>query len=77
MGWKFNRDYIEIYNQNCNERHFLEFDVQYPVKLHDLYYDLPFLSKRMKTQKVGKLIINLQDKEGICYTHKKFKTSIK
>ena len=40
-------------------------------KTHDLHSDLPFLLKRMKTEKVQKLAANLHD------THEKFKSSIK
>ena len=32
-------------------------------KIHDLYNDLPFLPKKTKTEKVGKLLLNLHDKK--------------
>ena len=38
-----------------DEGHFLEVDVQYPEKLHDLHNDL---HERMKIQKVEKLVAN-------------------
>ena len=38
---------------------FLEFDVQYLEKLHELHNDLPFLPERMK---IEKLVTNLHDK---------------
>ena len=40
----FTRDLIEVYNEDSNESYFLEVDVQYPKKLHDLRNDLPFFS---------------------------------
>ena len=33
-------------------RYFLEVDVQYPEKLHELPHDLPFSPEIMKTRKV-------------------------
>ena len=44
-----------------DEGHFLENDVQYPEKLHDLHPDLP---ERMEIEEVEKLAANLHDKEG-------------
>ena len=43
--------------------------------MHGLHYGLPFLSKRMKIEKVEKLVANLDDIKE-CYTHKKFKIRI-
>ena len=59
---KFNEDFIKNYNEESDEVYFLEVDVQYPEKLHDLHNDVPFLPERMKTEKVGKLVTNLHDK---------------
>ena len=53
----FNKDIMKI--EDCDERYFLEVDVQYPEKLHDL----PFLPKKMKIEKVEKLAANLHDKK--------------
>ena len=61
---KFNKDSIKDYNEESDERYFLEVDVQYPEKLHKLHNDLPLLSERMKIKKVEKLVINLHDKTG-------------
>ena len=41
---------------------FLEVDLQYLEKLHELNNDLPFLPERMKIEKVEKLVGNLHDK---------------
>ena len=41
----------------------LEVDVEYPIELHDLHNDLPFMPEKMKINKVEKLIPNLYNKE--------------
>ena len=56
---KFNEDFIKSYNEENDEGYFLEVDVQYFKKLHELLNDLPFLPKRMK---IEKLVANLHDK---------------
>ena len=59
---QFNQDFIRNYNEESDEGYFLEVDVQYLEKLHQLHNDLLFLPERMKTEKVGKLAANLHDK---------------
>ena len=49
---KFNEDFIKNCNEESNERYFLEVDVQYIEKLHELHNDLQFLSERIKIEKV-------------------------
>ena len=34
---------MKSYNEESDEGYFLEVDVQYPEKLHELHDDLPFL----------------------------------
>ena len=56
FGWikdtsQFNQDFIKSYNEESNEGYFVEVDLQYPVKVHELYDDLPFLPKRRKNEK--------------------------
>ena len=50
----------------CDEEsdggYFLEFDVKYLEKLHDIQKYLPSLPKRMKIEKVEKLIVDIHDK---------------
>ena len=53
---------MKNYNEESDERYFLEVDVQYLEKLHDLYNDLSFLPERKKIQKLEKLVANLHDK---------------
>ena len=59
---RFNEDFIKNYNEESDEGYFLEVDVQYLEKLHELHNDLPFLPERMKIEKVEKLVANLHDK---------------
>ena len=59
---QFNEDFIKNYNEESDEGYFLDVDVQYPEKLHELHNDLPFLPERMKIEKVEKLVTNLHDK---------------
>ena len=48
---RFNKDFIKSYNGDNYIGYFLEADVQYPGKLHELHHDLPFLPKRMRIKK--------------------------
>ena len=58
---QFNEDFIKFYNEESDEEYFLEVDVPYLEKLHELYNDLPFLPERIKIEKVEKLTANLHD----------------
>ena len=49
-------------NEESNEGYFLEVDVQYLEKLHELHKDLPFLLERVKNEKSKKLVAILYDK---------------
>ena len=60
--FEFTEDFIKSYNDESDEGYFLEADVPYLENLHNLYKFLLFLSKRMKTQKVEKIVANLNDK---------------
>ena len=59
-----NTDFMKNFNEEGDEGYFLEFDVQYIEKLHELHNDLPFLPKRMKIEKVENLVANSDDKTG-------------
>ena len=52
---QYNKDFVELYNEDSDERYFFEVDVQYPKNLHNLHKDLPFLHERMKVEKAEKL----------------------
>ena len=56
-------EFIKNYDEDSDKRYILEVDVKYPRKLHDLHSDLPFLPKRMKTDKCKKLVCNLRNKK--------------
>ena len=58
-----NEEFIKNYDENSDKGHFLEVDVKYPRKLHDLNSDLPFLPKRMKIDKCKKLVCNVRNKK--------------
>ena len=58
----FNEDFIKNYSKEIVKGYFLEVDVQYLEKLHDLHNDMSFLLERMKIEKVKKLVANLHDK---------------
>ena len=51
--FQFNENFKKRYNEESDERYFLEVDVQ---------YDLPFSPERMKLEKVENLVTNLHDK---------------
>ena len=59
---QFNQDLIKNYNEENDERYFLETYVQYLDKLHELHYDLQFLPERIKIEKVENLLTNIYDK---------------
>ena len=59
-SFQFNEDFIKNYNEESDEGYFIEVDVQYPEKLHELYNnDLQFFRERIKIEKVVKLVGNL------------------
>ena len=58
-----NEDSIKNYNKDSDEGYFLEVGIQYPEELHKLHNDLFLLTERMKIEKVGKLVTNMDDKK--------------
>ena len=61
---KFDEDFIKNYDENSNKGYSLEVDVEYPKILFNLHSDLPFLTKRKKTEECNKLVCNILDKEN-------------
>ena len=43
---QFNEDFPKNYNEESYKGYFLEVEVQYTKKLHELHNDLPFLPKK-------------------------------
>ena len=71
-----NESFITNYNEESDDRYFLEVDVQYPENLHNLHNDLPFLLKRIKIEKVGNFVANLHDKEEYVIQIKNLKQTL-
>ena len=57
-----NENFIENYNEESDEEYFVEVDVHYLEKLHDLYNYLQILLERIKFENVEKLLANLHGK---------------
>ena len=60
--FQFNEVFINNYSKESNEGYFLEVDVQYPQKLHEIDNVLLFLPDTIKIEKVEKIVTNLHDK---------------
>ena len=63
-------------NEERDETYFLGIDVQYLDKLHVLHNDLPFLPKRMTTEKFEKLVANFYDKNECIIQTKSLKQAL-
>ena len=48
---QFNADFIKSYNKESDKGYFLEIDVKYFKKLHELRNDLAFLPERREIEK--------------------------
>ena len=59
---RINKEFIKNYDENNDKGYILKVPVKYLKKLHDIHGDLPFLPKRMKTDKCKKLVCNLRNK---------------
>ena len=60
---KINEKFIKNYYENSGKGYILEVDVKYLKELHNLHSDLPFLPKKMKTDKCKKLVCDLHNKK--------------
>ena len=65
---QLNEDFIKILNEESGEEYFLEVDVQYLEKLHELHNDLPFLPERKKLKKSKSLQIIYMIRLNMLYT---------
>ena len=73
---QFNKDFIKNYIEESDEGHFFEVDVQYLEMLHELHNNFPFLSERIKIEKVEKLVANLHDKNEYFITIRNLKQAL-
>ena len=67
---QFNKDFIKDYNEESDGGCFVEADVQYLEKLHELCNDLVFFHERMKIKIVEKFVANSNDK-SVYVMHKR------
>ena len=56
-----NEYFIKNYNEENDKGYFLEVDFQYTEKLNEVHNDLLFLPKKLKIEKIRKLVANLHD----------------
>ena len=73
---QFNENFVKDNDEESDKGYFLEVDVQYPEKLHELHNDSPFLPERMKIEKVEKFVTNLHDKAEQCIHIRNLKQSL-
>ena len=60
---EYDEGFTKGYNEKSKEGYFfLKVNIQYPKNLYNVQNDLPFLTERMKIEKVKKLAIELHDK---------------
>ena len=62
VTFQFDKDFIKKLQEESDEGYFVEADVQYLDKLHELCNDSPFLPERIKIEKAEKVVANLHDK---------------
>ena len=62
VTFQFDKDFIKKLQEESDEGYFVEADVQYLDKLHELRNDSPFLPERIKIEKAEKVVANLHDK---------------
>ena len=54
---------IKNYNEDSDERYFLEVDIEYLKELWSSHKDLLFLSERKELERVEKLVCKIEDRE--------------
>ena len=63
--FSINEDFMKNYNEESDEGYFIEVDIQYPKKLHELQNYLPFSPEKMKLGKIEKLVIHITLNHGL------------
>ena len=61
---KIDETFIRNYDEKNYKGYIHEVNVEYPINLHDLHSDLPFLAEKMNIDKCSKLVCNLYDKKN-------------
>ena len=56
---QFHEGFLKSYIEESDEGYFLELDVQYPEKLHEIHNYLTSLSERIELEKIKKFVANL------------------
>ena len=74
--FQFSKDFIENNNEISDEWFFLEVDVQYFEKLHDLHNYWLFLPKRITIEIVQNVVANLRDKNEYVFQPKNLKQAL-
>ena len=73
---QLNEGFIKEYNEDRDIGYFIEAEIQYPEKLHELHNDVPFLPERKKIKKIEKLIANLLDKKEYVIQRRNLKEAL-
>ena len=73
---RINEEFIKNYDENNDRGYILEVDVTHRKKLHDIHSDLPFLPKRMKIDKIKKLVCSLLNKNKYAIHIKSLKQAL-
>ena len=60
---RIDEEFIKNYDEYSDIGYFLKVDLEYPIELHDLHSDLPFLSEKMRVAKHDKLVCMLYGKK--------------
>ena len=61
----FNEDFIKNYNENSDERYFLEVDIEYPKTLWESHKELSLLPERRKLEKVEKPVCSIEGRRQV------------
>ena len=65
---EFGKSFVKSYNEQSDERYFLDNDVQYPEKLHELHNNIPFLPEWLKIEKSKSLLLIYMIKLNMLFT---------